>query len=189
MNLSRLVAVSSGVLAVAAAGVAFHAIAAPAPSPFASAQDATAFAVENGCLAWLREGGKIEDYVGSRARTMQEAGMPVQKIYGRGRVTVREDGHGGCHVRAERGDGAKLRDTVINSLASAGMRTEAFADYAPHLKGRDWSFVQESHCFRMYGKVYVVLISSSANRTRTPLQVTILPDSDGAAANKGLCLT
>ena len=51
MNLSRLVAVSSGLLAVAAAGVAFHAMAAPVPSPFASAQGVTAFAVENGCLS------------------------------------------------------------------------------------------------------------------------------------------
>ena len=118
---------------------------------------------------------------------MREAGKPVQKIYGRGRVTVREDENGGCYVRAERGDGAKLRDAVINSLASAGMRTEAFADYAPHLKGRDWSFVQESHCFRMYGKVYIALISSSANGTRVPLQVTIHQDAEGEAVKKGLC--
>ncbi|MBP2157536.1 MULTISPECIES: hypothetical protein [Asticcacaulis] len=189
MNLSRLVAVASGLVAVAAAGIAFHALAAPAPSPFGSAESGVAFAVENGCLTWLREGGRVEDYVGRRARTMQEAGKPVQKIYGGGRVTVREDESSGCYVRAERGEGAKLRDTVINTLASAGMRTEAFADYAPHLKGRDWSFVQESHCFRMYGKVYVALISSSANRTRTPLQVTILPDTDGTAAKRGLCLS
>ena len=186
MNLSRIIALSSGLLAVAAAGIAFHAMAAPAPSPFASAQDAAAFAVENGCLTWLREGGKIEDYVGRHARTVQRDGKNVQKIYGGGRVTVREDG--GCYVRAEGGDGARLRDAVINTLASAGMRTEAFADYAPHLKSRDWSFVQESHCFRMYGKVYIALISSSANRTRTPLQVTITPDLDAEAAKRGLCL-
>jgi hypothetical protein len=187
MNLSRLVAVSAGLVAVAAAGVAFHAIASPAPSPFGSAESGVAFAVENGCLTWLREGGRVEDYVGSRARTMQVGGKPVQKIYGGGQVTVREDG-GGCHVRAERGDGAKLRDTVINTLASAGVRTKPFADYAPHLKRRDGSFVQESHCFRMYGKVYIALISSSANRTRAPLQVTITPDVDAEAAKKGLCL-
>lgn len=188
MNLSRLVAVSSGLLAVAAAGVAFHAIASPAPSPFGSAESGVAFAVENGCLTWLREGGRVEDYVGSRAHTMQVAGTPVQKIYGGGRVTVREDGRSGCYVRAERGDGAKLRDTVINTLASAGVRTEPFANYEPYLKSRDWSFVQESHCFRMYGKVYIALISSSASRTRAPLQVTITPDLDAEAAKKGLCL-
>ncbi len=187
MNLSRLVAMSCGLLVVAAAGVAVHAFAAPAPSPFGPAENGVAFAVENGCLTWLREGGKVEDYVGRRARTMREAGKPVQKIYGRGRVTVREDENGGCYVRAERGDGAKLRDAVINSLASAGMRTEAFADYAPHLKGRDWSFLQESHCFRMYGKVYIALISSSANGTRVPLQVTIHQDEEGEAVKKGLC--
>jgi hypothetical protein len=188
MNLSRLVAVSSGLLAVAAAGVAFHAMAAPVPSPFASAQGVTAFAVENGCLTWLREGGTIEDYVGRHARTIDDAGKPAQKIYGGGRVTVREDGRSGCYVRAESGDGAKLRDTVINTLASAGVRAEPFDNYEPYLKSRDWSFVQESHCFRMYGKVYIALISSSANRTRAPLQVTITPDADAEAAKKGLCL-
>lgn len=188
MNLLRIVALSSGLLAVAAGGIAFHAMAAPAPSPFASAQDATAFAVENGCLTWLREGGTVEDYVGRHARTIDQSGKPAQKIYGGGRVTVRADGRSGCYVRAESGDGAKLRDTVINTLASAGMRTEPFADYGQHLKSRDWSFVQESHCFRMYGKVYIALISSSANGARTPLQVTITPDIDGEAAKKGLCV-
>jgi hypothetical protein len=188
MNLSRIVAVSSGLLAVAVAGVAFHAMAAPSPSPFGTAESGVAFAVENGCLTWLREGGKVEDYVGRHARTLKAAGKPVQKIYGSGHVTVREDGLGGCYIRAERGDGAKLRDTVINTLASAGMRTEPFADYAPHMRSRDWSYIQESHCFRMYGKVYIALISSSANQTRTPLQVTILRDTAGEAAAKGLCL-
>jgi hypothetical protein len=188
MNLSRIVALSSGLLAVAVAGIAFHSMAAPAPSPLGSAQDAAAFAVENGCLTWLREGGRVEDYVGRHARTTNVAGHTAQKIYGGGGVTIREDGHGGCYIRAERGDGAKLRDSVINTLASAGMRTEPFADYELHMKARDWSFIQESHCFRMYGKVYIALISSSANRTRTPLQVTVLPDTDSTAAKKGLCL-
>lgn len=188
MNLSRLVAVSSGLLAVAAAGVAFHAIASPAPSPFGSAESGVAFAVENGCLTWLREGGRVEDYVGSRAHTMQVAGTPVQKIYGGGRVTVREDGRSGCYVRAERGDGARLRDRVINTLASAGMTTEAFTDYARRLKRRDGSVVQERYCFRMYGKPYIVLISSSVNRALAPLEVAITPDLDAEAAKKGLCL-
>ena len=188
MNLSRIVALSCGLLAIAAAGVAFHAMAAPSPSPFASAESATAFAVENGCLTWLREGGRVEDYVNRHARRVKQNGMPAQKIYGGGRVTVREDGREGCYVRAEFGDGAALRDTVINTLASTGMRTEPFADYAPYLQSRDWSYIQETHCFRMYGKTYIVLISSSANRTRVPLQATITPDKDAEAEKKGLCL-
>jgi len=156
------------------------------PGPFGSSETAVAFAIEKGCLTYLREGGRLNDYVGRYARTIEQGGKAVEKIYGNGRVTVREDERGGCYLRVERGDGAQLRDTVINTLSAAGLRTEPFADYEPFLKGRDWAYIQESHCFRMYDIVYITLISSSTT-ARTPLQVTMFRDREGEAAKKGLC--
>ncbi len=157
------------------------------PGAFSSTDTGVAFAVEKVCLTYLREGGHVADYVGGYARTVREDGKPVLKIFGNGHVTVREDERGGCEVKVERGNGARLRDAVINTLADAGLRTEPFADYEPILRGRDWAFVQETHCLRMYDIVYIASIASSASGARMPLQVTIFRDREGIAAKKGLC--
>jgi hypothetical protein len=130
----------------------------------------------------------VADYVEDNARPFKDGDEDAHKIIGQGRVTVREDGRGGCYIKAARGDGAQLRAAVLATLAEAGLRTEPFQDYAPVVDRGDWVFLQESHCFRMYDAVYIVLISSSTRGRRTPLQVTMFRDHEDLAAGKGLCL-
>ncbi|ESQ87339.1 hypothetical protein ABAC460_20155 [Asticcacaulis sp. AC460] len=158
-----------------------------ATHPFSPSRDAVAYAVDQGCLTWLREGGRIGDHVRRNAKAVKRNGRPAQKIVGQGQVTVEENDRGGCYVRAARGKGADLRDQVLNSLAEAGLKAEPFADYEPVVHRRNWSFVQETYCFRMNDQVFNLLVSSSATGDYVPLQVTMHKDNDGAAAKLGLC--
>jgi hypothetical protein len=149
--------------------------------------DGVAYAVETACLHYLREGGNIGDLVAGHARPVVEGGRRLEKIYGLGRVTVEPVEDGGCRVEAGRGDGALLRETVVDALAHSGIRTQTFADYAPELRNRTWSYVREEHCFRMYDRVYLMTLESSADGSRWPLRVTLRRDAEGLAARKGLC--
>lgn len=157
------------------------------PGLLTAPHDGVAYAVETGCLHYLREGGNLSALVAGHARSISEEGRRVEKIYGLGRVTVETAEDGGCRIEAGRGDGALLRETVIDALAHSGIRTQAFADYGPELRSRTWSYVREEHCFRMYDQVYVMTLESSADSSRQPLRVTMRRDADGLAARKGLC--
>ena len=173
-------------IAVGLAAIALPASAAD-PGLLTAPHDGVAFAVEAGCLHYLREGGNLSALVAGHARPMTEDGRHVEKIYGLGRVTVEPAEDGGCRVAAGRGDGAVLREAVIDSLAHSGIRTQTFADYAPELRGRNWSLVREEHCFRMYDRVYLMTLESSADGSRWPLRATLRLDTDGLAAKRGLC--
>ncbi len=150
--------------------------------------DGVAYAVETGCLHYLREGGNLGTLVAGHARPMVDGGHRVEKIYGLGRVTIEPVEDGGCRIEAGRGDGALLRETVVDALAHSGIRTQTFADYAPELRNRMWSYVREEHCFRMYDRVYLMTLESSADGSRWPLRVTMRHDADGVAAKRGLCV-
>jgi hypothetical protein len=160
----------------------------PLPAPFGKPETALAFAIDQGCLTYLREGGSLEAYVERYARPITDDGVRTQKIYG-GHVTVREDGRGGCYIRVKRGNGASLRDTALETLNYKGFKLEAFADYTPYVKTRDWAYLQEIYCWRNGADVYNILISSSAIKRDVTLQATIFKDKDSAAASKGLCLS
>ncbi len=157
------------------------------PGLLTAPHDGVAYAVEAGCLHYLREGGNLSALVAGHARPMTEGGRRVEKIYGLGRVTIEAIEDGGCRIEAGRGDGAVLREAVVDALAHSGIRTQTFADYVPELRGRMWSYVREEHCFRMYDRVYLMTLESSADGSRLPLRVTMRRDDDGAAARRGLC--
>ncbi|WP_443749760.1 hypothetical protein [Asticcacaulis solisilvae] len=157
------------------------------PGLLSPPHEGVAYAVEAGCLHYLREGGDLSAYVAGHARPMTENGRRVEKIYGLGRVTVEPAEDGGCRIEAGRGDGATLREAVVDALAHSGIRTQTFADYSSELRGRSWSYVREEHCFRMYDRVYLMTLESSADGSRWPLRATLRRDDDGLAARKGLC--
>ncbi len=163
------------------------AVARQKPNPFSSGEASLAYAIDPGCLIWLRAGGDIENYVGSAARPVTEDGKPAQKVYGLGHVSVRADANGGCYIRARYGDPATLREVVVNTLAETGLKVERLPAN-PALAGRNWGFRQETDCFRMDEKVYLVEIYSAATRRSLPLQATFFPDGEGLAARNGLCL-
>jgi len=171
------------------AGLAAMAVPAYAAEPglLTPPHDGVAYAVETACLHYLREGGNLGALIAGHARPMVEGGRRMEKIYGLGRVTVEAVEDGGCRIEAGRGDGALLRETVVDALAHSGIRTQTFADYAPELRGRNWSYVREEHCFRMYDRVYLMTLESSADGSRWPLRVTLRRDADGIAAKRGLC--
>jgi hypothetical protein len=175
--------------AIWTAGVAAVAMPARAAEPglLTPPHDGVAYAVEAACLHYLREGGNLGALVEGHARPVVEGGRRVEKIYGLGRVTVEPAEDGGCRIAAAHGDGALLRETVVDALAHSGIRTQTFADYAPELRGRTWSYVREEHCFRMYDRVYLMTLESSADGSRWPLRVTLRHDAEGLAARKGLC--
>lgn len=157
------------------------------PGLLTSPHEGVAFAVETGCLHYLREGGNLPALVAGHARPMTENGRRVEKVYGLGRVTVEAVEEGGCRIEAGRGDGAVLREAVVDALAHSGIRTQTFADYAPELRNRNWSYVREDHCFRMYDHVYLLTLESSSDGSRLPLRATLRRDEDGTAAKRGLC--
>lgn len=182
----------------AAAVIAAVSLAAPVQAgglnPFSSTEDTVAYAVEQSCLTWLRYGGNLKDYSRRNGRTvtqksiLDEGDDRAEKLYGGGQVTVKSDGRGGCYIRGTLGNGADMRDTVLETLRNMGLEPVPFADYGPATRDRDWSYVQESYCVRDGEAVRMILISSSANRSRTPLQVSIWTDRAGDAAKKGLCV-
>ncbi|MDC7682379.1 hypothetical protein PQU92_03775 [Asticcacaulis sp. BYS171W] len=182
----------------AAAVIAVLSLAAPVQAgglnPFSSSQETVAYAVEQSCLTWLRYGGNLKDYSRRNGRTVTQRDVSgdsddkAEKLYGGGHVTVKSDGRGGCYIRGTLGNGADMRDAVLETLSHMGLEPVPFADYGPATRDRDWSYVQESYCVRDGDAVRMILISSSANRSRTPLQVSIWTDREGEAAKKGLCV-
>lgn len=172
-----------------AAGLAAAAMPARAAEPglLTSPHEGVAYAVESGCLHYLREGGNLGALVAGHARSIVDGGRRLEKVYGLGRVTVEPVEDGGCRIEAGRGDGALLRETVVDALAHSGIRTQTFADYTPELRNRMWSYVREEHCFRMYDRVYLLTLESSADGSGWPLRATIRRDADGVAAKRGLC--
>ena len=173
-------------ITAALAALAVPALAAE-PGLLTPPHDGVAYAVETACLHYLREGGNLGSLVAGHARPTVEGGRRLEKIYGLGRVTIEPVEDGGCRIEAGRGDGALLRETVVDALAHSGIRTQTFGDYAPELRNRLWSYVREEHCFRMYDHVYLMTLESSADGSRWPLRVTMRRDTDGVAAKRGLC--
>lgn len=156
------------------------------PNPFSSGEVSMAYAVDPGCVTWLKAGGDPGNYLGRASRHVSEDGKPAQKVYGLGHVTVRIDDHGGCYVRARYGDPAQLRAAVVNSLAESGLKLERLPAGSA-TTGRDWGFQQETHCFLMDDKVYLVEIYIGTARRTLPLQATFFRDNEGLAARHGLC--
>jgi len=175
-----------GVFILSGLVVATPALAAE-PGLLTAPHDGVGYAVETGCLHYLREGGSLPALVADHARPVVEGGRRVEKIYGLGRVTVEPIEDGGCRIEAAHGNGAILREAVVDALAHSGIRTQTFADYAPELRSRMWSYVREEHCFRMYDHVYLMTLESSADGSRLPLRLTMRRDGEGVAARKGLC--
>ncbi len=162
------------------------AVARDKPNPFSSGEASLAYAIDPGCLAWLRIGEPIEDSVSHASRPVTEDGKPARKVYGMGHVTLRTDASGGCYIRMHYGDPVKLRDTVLNTLAEGGLKVERLPASAG-LAGRNWAFHNEIDCFRMDDKVFLVEIYGATTRRDLPLQATFSHDTDGLAAKAGLC--
>lgn len=156
------------------------------PNPFSSDETSLAYAIDPGCVTWLRIGGDIGIYLAHASLPVTEDGKAARKVYGGGHVTVVTDGNGGCNVRVRYGDPVRLRDAVLNTLAETGLKVERMP--AGKVSPGNWAFHHETDCFRMDEKVYLVEIYSGTSRRTLPLQASLFPDSDGLAARNGLCL-
>mgnify|MGYP001549597746 CR=1 FL=1 len=156
------------------------------PNPFSSGEASLAYAVDPGCLTWLRLGEDIKTTLDHASRPVTEDGKEVRKVYGMGHVTVRTDANGGCYIRARYGDPVKMRNVVVNTLAESGLKVERLPANAA-LAGREWAFHNEVDCFRMYDRVYLVEIYGATTRRELALQATLFRDTEGLAAKDGLC--
>jgi hypothetical protein len=166
--------------------VATPALARERPNPFSSGEASLAYAIDPGCVAWLRMGGDMKTTLDHASRPVTEDGKEARKVYGMGHVTVRTDARGGCYVRVRYGDPVKLRETVVNTLAESGLKVERLPANEAQA-GRNWGFRQETDCFRMDEKVYLIEIYAATTRRTIALQATLFPDAEGLAARNGLC--
>lgn len=147
-----------------------------------SAKDMTRFAVGRVCLGAVVGGQSVEAAVG-------KSGFPWKPtpgafaLFGRTPNEIRLDERGQCYFRLKDGNGAVLRSEVLAALADAGYRTAPMFDNGPESRdGVGKRFRQESHCAyppNADARPMMLLISSSPDPGRTPLQVSLWVDRDG----------
>lgn len=159
-------------------GVALSALAAGARAQDeADLSGAMNHALEQGCLKSLGKGAvKAEVEMTDSRPPHGAAGLSVTTS------------SGGCVISAAKGDGAQLRAALLQSLDARGHTLTPFGVYQPYTSGQ-WTRVQETYCFRSRGTVYLATLSSSSTQTDRPFEVSIMKDSKGIAAAKGLCQT
>ncbi|ESQ79961.1 hypothetical protein [Asticcacaulis sp. YBE204] len=158
-------------------GIALSALASSAQAqPDADLNGAMNHALEQGCLKSLSKGAvKAEAEMTDSRPPHGDIGLSVTTS------------NGGCTISAAKGDGAQLRAALLQSLDARGYKLSPFGVYHPYTSG-EWTRVQETYCFRSRGAVYLATLSSSTTQDR-PFEVSIMRDSKGIAAAKGLCQT
>ena len=143
--------------------------------------ESTRFAVAEACLPAVRDARPGAEPL-KRLVRLPKSAYPGQVAYWIGAgVTINTDGQG-CTVRAERGPADRLRQVVLDGVAGGGGKLVVVMDSGAD--GRDGVGLlrQEFYCLTLDHQAVALLISSSPERNRVPLQATLLPATDGPCA-------
>jgi hypothetical protein len=160
--------------------------AATAPTlPGISAQfdplESTRFAIEDACLPAVRD-SQPGAAPFKRLFRLPKSAYPDQAAYliGAG-VTINTDGRS-CTVRAQRGPSDRLRQVVLDGVAAGGAKLVVVMDSGAEGRDSAGRFRQELYCLTFDRQRAALLISTSPERNRVPLQATIRPATEGPCA-------
>jgi hypothetical protein len=153
----------------------------PQQNPLTSPESGVSFALERGCLPYLRGGVDPVSALEQSGVERTRNGRPALLLYGRGAILVQVDERGGCYIRAGRGDGAALRAAVLQALQRNGLLALLVFDAGPRAADGSGVFRQELYCMSPAPPAGMVL-STSTDGSHVPLQATLLPRPDGDCA-------
>lgn len=153
---------------------------APAKSPtppfsaLTSPTESARYALTHGCVAAARAGGRLTDVPNGYLR---DNGRGVHRMTGAGRIVVTEKSGPGCYMQVGLGDAEALRAMALDVLAAQGPVRTIF-DSGPGSRDSGGAFRQETHCVRIGDRDFAAVISTSSNRKRPPLQLSLFPNND-----------
>jgi hypothetical protein len=157
----------------------------PAPSPappysaLVSPTESARYALVHGCLLARQKGVGLTQVPSHFIRLDKKTG--AYRMMGAGRVELSQKNGSGCYMRVGLGDTDQLRVMVLGVLAAEGRVGKLF-DSGPGSRDSSGSFRQETHCATLGGKTTIALISTSNDRKRPRLQLSLVDDSDGSCA-------
>lgn len=143
-------------------------------NPFSSGADSLAYAIEHGCLPYLRDGGTIHERVARESRGGEIADRPADRMLGRGDVQIQQDEHGSCRIQASRLDDGELREVVLATIARVASATIVVQDSGADSRDSTGPFRQERHCFSLNGQPAGIVMATSSNPRRPSLQLAIM---------------
>ena len=160
---------------------------------FSSRGPDLAYAINNVCVPYLRQGGTVEGLTGRSGVPAQLDGRAAMQLHGFGRVFVAsEPAMRGCVIVTHKGDGRTARAEALSALEAGYLLETLTGPNAAILHGRKWSGLGEAYCFRLDEKVVEVDITTARDPDQDdqahPDALRIrLYWSDAEALKKGVC--
>ena len=160
---------------------------------FSSRGHELAFAIDNVCMPYLRQGGAVAALAGSSGVTAELDGRPAVRLHGFGRVVVAADpASRGCVIVAHSGDGRTARGEALTALEGGYLLETLIGPNAAVLHSHKWAGLAEAYCFRLDEKVVEADITTSREQDRDdPARGEALRLrlywSDAEAVRKGVC--
>ena len=149
-----------------------------------------AFAINNVCVPYLRQGGTIEGLAGRSGVGDSLDGRGAVRLHGFGRVFVAADpATRGCVIVTHKGDGHTARAEALDALEHGYLLETLVGPNEAVLHSRRWSGLNEAYCFRLDEKVVQVDITTArdADSDATDALRMRLYWSDAEASRKGVC--
>ncbi len=180
-------------LAAAMSVAAPSAQASEALDVFSSRGPALAFAVNNVCVPYLRQGGAVAVLAGRSGRPSELDGRPAVQLHGFGRVFAATDpATRSCTIVTHKGDGRTARAEALHALEAGYLLETLTGPNEAVLHGRKWAGLNEAYCFRLDEKVVQVDLTSardpdSDDPGRGDALRLRLYWSDAEAVKKGVC--
>jgi hypothetical protein len=160
---------------------------------FSSRGHELAFAVDNVCVPYLRQGGTIPALAGPSGVNAGLDGRPAVRLHGFGRVIVAADpASRGCVIVAHRGDARTARAEALKALERGYLLETLVGPNEAVLHSPRWTGLAEAYCFRLDEKVVEVDIVTSRDQDRDDpaggdaLRLRLYW-SDAEALKKGVC--
>jgi hypothetical protein len=160
---------------------------------FSSQHHELAFAINNVCMPYMRQGGAIAALAGPSGVSSELDGRPAVRLHGFGRVKVAVDPSShGCVIVAHDGDGRVARDAALKVLEAGYLLETLVGPNEQVLHSRKWSGLNEAYCFRLDEKVVEAdIVTSRDPNAEDPghpdaLRMRLVW-SDAEAVKKGVC--
>lgn len=160
---------------------------------FSSRGHELAFAIDNVCMPYLRQGGAIAALAGSSGVSAALDGRPAVRLHGFGRVVVAADpASRGCVIVAHSGDGRTARGEALSALEGGYLLETLIGPNEAVLHSHKWTGLAEAYCFRLDEKVVEADITTSREQDRDDpahgdaLRLRLYW-SDAEALKKGVC--
>lgn len=139
----------------------------PAYAALVSPTASTRYAFQYGCLAARRAGTCIEALNNPYIRVQSFKGPVLRSYRMTGAGTVYLVDGAGCHLQVSHGDGAKLRQAVLDTLAADGPLVSVSSP-SPSYDSTEEERT-EIYCFSMAGRPTALTLTTALKRRRPSL--------------------